>query len=241
MAAHSTTGSDGKQSGTPDSSETPSLLDGAEAELKEAKPAPLPARAPPKKRTKAPPKGRAAEEEKDPDSFVEEAALFAIKTSIGHEKMAADVIALRAKQRGETIYGILCPTNLRGYIFVEATNEERLRHLVKGIRKVRGVVEGKMAYEEIHHFLTPKPAVAGIAEGDIVEIVTGPFKGEKGRVKSIDRAREEITLELIEAMIPIPITVRGDHVRVIEKEEREREEKEAAEKREVQGGRGGRR
>jgi transcriptional antiterminator NusG len=59
-------------------------------------------------------------------------------------------------------------------------------------------------------------------EGDIIELVAGPFKGEKARVQKIDEAKEEITVELFEAMVPIPITVRGDHVRVIEKEKDER-------------------
>ena len=30
--------------------------------------------------------------------------------------------------------------------------------------------------------------------------------------------KEEITVELIEAMVPIPVTVKGDSVRLIEKE-----------------------
>ena len=53
------------------------------------------------------------------------------------------------------------------------------------------------------------------------ELFAGPFKGEKARVQKIDEAKEEITVELFEAMVPIPITVRGDHVRVIEKEKPE--------------------
>jgi transcriptional antiterminator NusG len=36
----------------------------------------------------------------------------------------------------------------------------------------------------------------------------------------IDEGKEEITVELFEAMVPIPVTVRGDSVRVLEKEER---------------------
>lgn len=71
----------------------------------------------------------------------------------------------------------------------------------------------------IGHFLTPKPPVAGIKEADIVEIVAGPFKGEKARVKYIDQLKEEITVELLDAPISIPITVRGDHIRLVEKEE----------------------
>ncbi|HEX2065409.1 MAG TPA: transcription elongation factor Spt5, partial [Candidatus Thermoplasmatota archaeon] len=60
-------------------------------------------------------------------------------------------------------------------------------------------------------------AVAKIAEGDIVELVSGPFRGEKAKVTRVDDTKEEITVELIESMVPIPITVKGEHVRVLEK------------------------
>jgi len=142
---------------------------------------------------------------------------FAVKTSIGHERIAADMIAHRVKVTGEDVYAILSPQNLRGYVLVEAADEERLRHMLKGVRRVHNVVGGVTTLQEIDHYLTPKPVVSGIVEGDIVELIAGPFKGEKARVKQIDEGKEEITVELIESVIPIPITVRGDHVRVIEK------------------------
>jgi transcriptional antiterminator NusG len=59
--------------------------------------------------------------------------------------------------------------------------------------------------------------VAGIDEGTIVELIAGPFKGEKAVVKRVDSGKEEITVELYESIVPIPITVRGDNVRVVEK------------------------
>ncbi|WP_201013822.1 transcription elongation factor Spt5 [Candidatus Methanomethylophilus sp. 1R26] len=64
----------------------------------------------------------------------------------------------------------------------------------------------------------PVSAVVGIEEGDLVELVTGPFKGEKARVQKIDENKEEITVELVDAMVPIPVTVKADSVRVVEKE-----------------------
>ena len=73
------------------------------------------------------------------------------------------------------------------------------------------------SFTEIAHFLTPVSAVAKIAEGDIVELVSGPFRGEKAKVTRVDDTKEEITVELIESMVPIPITVKGEHVRVLEK------------------------
>jgi len=156
------------------------------------------------------------EEEKD---IIEETAIYTVKTSIGHEKIVADVIAGRARRRAEPVYSILSPQTIRGYVFIEATGIDRLKKMIKGIPKVRGVVSsGTTPMTEIEPFLTPKPLVAGIVEGDIVELIAGPFKGEKARVRQIDETKEEITVELFEAMIAIPITVRGDHVRVIEKD-----------------------
>ncbi len=147
-------------------------------------------------------------------------AIMAVKTSIGHEKTVADSVASRSRAKDAGIFSILAPGNLRGYVFVESMNPDRLGEIVKGIRRARGVIRGETSFEDVAHYLTPKPVVSGIVEGDIVELVAGPFKGEKARVQHIDEGKEEITVELFEAMVPIPVTVRGDHVRVIEKEER---------------------
>jgi transcriptional antiterminator NusG len=146
-------------------------------------------------------------------------SIMAVKTSIGHEKSVADSIASRAKRQDSGIFSVLSPPTLRGYVLVESINPDALEHIVKGIRRARGVVKGETTFKEIDHFLTPKPLVSGVMEGDIVELVAGPFKGEKARVQLIDESKEEITVELFESMVPIPVTVRGDHVRVLEKEE----------------------
>ncbi len=145
-------------------------------------------------------------------------SILALKTSIGHEKDVADGIGSRVKAGRSDISAILAPTNLRGYVLIEGMNTDRMRDAVKGVRKAHSFVDGEMNFAEIDHYLAPKPLVSGIMEGDVVELVAGPFKGEKARVQNIDEAKEEITVELFEAMVPIPVTVRGDHVRVLEKE-----------------------
>lgn len=145
-------------------------------------------------------------------------AVLAVKTSIGYERSVADSIAARAKAKDVGIFSILAPANVRGYLFTESMNPDRLEEIARGIRRARGVIRGETRVADIEHYLTPKPIVAGILEGDIVELVAGPFKGEKARVLKVDETREEITVELFEAMVRIPVTVRGDHVRVLEKE-----------------------
>ena len=145
-------------------------------------------------------------------------SIMVLKTQMDQEKSVADSLASKANIGEKDIFAILSPAKLRGYIFVEGMNTERLREKTRDIRKARSFVDGETSLAEIDHYLTPLSTVVGIVEGDLVELVNGPFKGERARVQQIDQSKEEITVELIEAMVPIPVTVKGDSVRVIEKE-----------------------
>lgn len=151
-------------------------------------------------------------------SAVAKQSIMVLKASIGHERNVADGVASKAKSGNTGIFALLAPDKLDGYLFLEGMNTDLVRETVRGVRKSKGLVEGETKFSEIEHFLTPKPLVSGIMEGDVVELVAGPFKGEKARVQKIDEGKEEITVELFEATVPIPVTVRGDHVRVLEKE-----------------------
>jgi transcriptional antiterminator NusG len=150
--------------------------------------------------------------------------IFAVKTTVNQEQAVANMVEGAIKEKPLSEHGlkaILVPDELRGYVLVEAVFPEILEQIVQSVPHARGLVKGDMGLEEIEHFLTPKPSVTGILEGNIIELVSGPFKGERARVKKVDEAHEEITVELFEAMVPIPVTVRGDSVRVLSKEENE--------------------
>jgi transcriptional antiterminator NusG len=144
-------------------------------------------------------------------------ALLAIKTSRGYEKEVADTLLSRAEEKPGVIFALLVPSALRGYVFAEGMSFEGVREMIKGIRKARGLVAGETTLKEVEPLLVPKVTVEGFVEGAIVELIAGPFKGEKARVKKIDQNKEQITVELIEAVVPIPVTVRGDHVRMLER------------------------
>ena len=110
------------------------------------------------------------------------------------------------------------PYELQGYVLIETPEQRnRIEQLVELIAHARVVTKGQTNLAEVGHFLVPKPVVSGIEEGTIVELIAGPFKGEKAVVKRVDSGKEEITVELYESVVPIPITVRGDNVRVVEK------------------------
>ena len=152
--------------------------------------------------------------------------VYAVKTTVNQELAVATMVEGALGEEGVKDHGIraiMVPEELKGYLLVEASFPEALEQIIQSIQHARGLVKGVMGLEEVEHFLTPKPSVTGILEGSIIEIVSGPFKGERARVKKVDEAHEEITIELFEAMVPIPVTVRGDSVRVLSKEENEAE------------------
>ena len=152
-----------------------------------------------------------------------ESTIFAVRTTIGQERNVADMISARTEKEGFDIYSILVPYEIRGYIMVEATNKTEIDKSLLGVSHVRGVIKGGIDIAEIESFFAPKPMVTKVDAGDVVELISGPFKGEKARVVRVDIKKEEITVELFEATVPIPVTVRGDSIKVIRKEATEDE------------------
>jgi transcriptional antiterminator NusG len=148
--------------------------------------------------------------------------IFAVKTTASQERTVADMIANREERE---IHAVLAPDSLTSYVMVEADNNAVIERVLEEIPHARGLVgsgdgAGQSSMAEVEHFLSPTPDVEGIAEGDIVELVSGPFKGEKARVQRIDEGKDQVTVELYEATVPIPVTVRGDQIRVLDSEER---------------------
>ncbi|PSQ21501.1 transcription elongation factor Spt5 [Halobacteriales archaeon QS_8_65_32] len=143
--------------------------------------------------------------------------MYAVKTTASQERTVADMIINREE---EEIHAALAPDSLTSYVMVEAEGHAALERVLGEIPHARNLVPGESSITEVEHFLSPKPDVEGIAEGDIVELIAGPFKGEKARVQRIDEGKDQVTVELYEATVPIPVTVRGDQIRVLDSDER---------------------
>ncbi|MFP8954169.1 transcription elongation factor Spt5 [Natrialbaceae archaeon A-arb3/5] len=143
--------------------------------------------------------------------------IYAVKTTASQERTVADMIINREESE---IHAALAPDSLTSYVMVEADGDAVLSRVLEDIPHARSMVPGKSDISEVEHFLSPKPDVEGIAEGDIVELIAGPFKGEKAQVQRIDEGKDQVTVELYEATVPIPVTVRGDQIRVLDSDER---------------------
>lgn len=163
-------------------------------------------------------------EQTEEDTPEDSTKIFTIKTQVGKEQNTADLLNSRAGKTDIEFPSILVTPELRGYVFIEGYDRERLKDVIKTISYARTVLDGDIPINQIEHFLIPTSAVAKIAEGDIVEMVAGPFRGETAKVTHIDDTKEEITVELFESLVPIPITVRGEQVRVVKRKDEEKKE-----------------
>src|SRR3989344_5071670 len=145
--------------------------------------------------------------------------IYGLRTAANREDQVVDyLISKLQKQPTAGILAVIRPHGMRGYIFVEATS--------KGVPYARGLLAHEIPYAEIEHMLEQVKIEMNIRKNDIVEIISGPFKRENAKVTRINKQKEEIVVELLEAAVPIPITVKMDAVKVIRREEGTVEEKE---------------
>jgi len=143
--------------------------------------------------------------------------IFAVKTTTGQERNVAKLVAAKIEMNNIPIKAILVPETLRGYVFVEAEGPHFVEEAIVGIRHVRSRVPGVVSFSEIERYVVKKPIIEELSENDIVEVTGGPFKGMRAKITRIDKAKAEVTLELLEATFTLPITVHSDYVKLVEK------------------------
>ncbi len=144
--------------------------------------------------------------------------IYAVKTIIGRENVVIEVMMGKVKAQGLNVKAMVHPEEIRGYVFVEGELRD-VEEMIREIPHARGILRKPILIKDIRRFLEPKKVEIKINEGDIVEVIGGPFKGEKGKVTRYDSTKVEVTIELIEITVPIPVTVNAGLVKVIKKRE----------------------
>jgi transcriptional antiterminator NusG len=149
------------------------------------------------------------------------AAIFAVRTTAGQERNVANFIASKVETSKLPIKAIFVPEMMKGYVFIEADGPHFIDEAIAGIKHVRSRVPGIVSFSEIERYIIVQPVIEELDVEDTIEIVGGPFKGMKAKITRIDKTKEEVTLELLEATFTLPITVHADYVRLAEKAKKE--------------------
>lgn len=152
--------------------------------------------------------------------------IYAIRTTSGREDMVIDIIATKIKNEGLDIRSVFHPAEIKGYIFAEGSSGA-VHKSVSGLMHIRGVIDKPVPLDDIKHFLeTERKDRIHVEDGNVVEIIGGPFKGEKGKITRVDSVKDEVTIELLDASIPIPVTIATEFIKILKRVNTDSEEKE---------------
>jgi len=146
------------------------------------------------------------------------AKIFALRTTANREDQVMDFVVSNAQKKKFDVYAVIRPHGMRGYIFVEAEKRQDAEQASFGVPYARGILPNDVDYKEIEHMFEQVKKEVNIQKNDIAEIIAGPFKREKCKITRIDRTKEEVVVELLEAAVPIPITLNLDNIKVIRRE-----------------------
>ncbi len=147
--------------------------------------------------------------------------IFALRTTANREDQVMDFLSSNITKRKLEVYSVIRPHGMRGYIFVEAEKRSDAEQAGFNIPYARGVLKHEINYHEIEHMLEQVKKEHNIKKNDIAEIIAGPFKREKCKIMRIDKTKEEVVVELLEAAVPIPITLKVDALKVIRRDDAE--------------------
>ncbi len=145
---------------------------------------------------------------------------YLLRTTTTQEDSVVDMLYQKVAMATEDtgVYAVLHPGTIKGYVFMEARDLGDAIQLVQGVPHTKGFVKGEVDFDkEVKPLLQPKSSVLDVKKGDMVELIAGPFKGEKAKVIRVDEAKEAVTVELIEATVPIPVTAKGMHIKVVDR------------------------
>lgn len=140
-----------------------------------------------------------------------------MKTTGGQERTVATFVANKAMQKKKPIYSILALDTWKGYVLFEAPNSQVVDECIQGFKHVRSKIPGMMQFQDIEKFLVTKSMVAELSDGDIVEIVAGPFKTMRAKISRIEPAKQEVTVVLLDTPYQLPVTVDAAYLKIVEK------------------------
>ncbi len=141
--------------------------------------------------------------------------IFTLRTMPGQEELVATILKNKAAEL--PIYSIILMPNIKNYIIIEVDNDNTLKRAIMDIPYVKrsAMTIGKVNTKELESMLKVESVMDKLDKDTIVEIKSGHLKGERARIIRVNPTKEELTVEILDATIKMPITLKAENVRII--------------------------
>lgn len=73
----------------------------------------------------------------------------------------------------------------------------------------------ELSFDEVLGIIKKKKEEVVINIGDIVRVLSGPFKGENATVKSVNKDKGEVSVMFLDSAVPISVAINISDVEVI--------------------------
>ncbi len=139
---------------------------------------------------------------------------------MGQEKGLAKMAEIKGNKKDSGVWALLISDTMKGYCFVEGSDLISVEKNMAEIRSITGrALQGKtVPIEEIADLIIPRSPVEGLEEGTTVKIIDGPFKDLRATITRMDSAANEITVELLDSNMQLPIKIHADYVKKVSEE-----------------------
>jgi len=143
--------------------------------------------------------------------------IFTVRTTVGQERVVIDILHHKIKEDGLSVFSLVEMADLKGYILIEADSEKTVELLIHNVPHIKGgqIVTGNINIKEIAGILESRPLMSSIKPGLTVEIILGPFKGSRAKVMRVNVAKEEVVIELFDATVKVPITMKAENIKLL--------------------------
>ncbi len=142
---------------------------------------------------------------------------YIVRVTSSQERITADILQNKVEKGSIPVYALIVVEGMRGYLILEAQDENAAREIIRDEPHVKGILAKALSEEELNKMLEVKKIVEEIGVNDIVEFSGGPFKGYKAKVIKVDTTKEEMTVELMDVAVPIPVTTKMSTAKILQK------------------------
>jgi transcription termination/antitermination protein NusG len=145
---------------------------------------------------------------------------FIVRVTSSQERITADILQNKIEKTSVPVFSIILAEGMRGYLILEVQDENAARELILDEPHVKGILSKPLSEEDLNRMLEVKKVIQEIGVNDTIEFMSGPFKGYKARVIKVEPTKEEITVELMDVAVPIPVTTKAGIARIVQKAEK---------------------
>jgi len=82
--------------------------------------------------------------------------IFIIKVTSNKEERAMEMMAQRTEKKSLSVFSMVRPHGLKGYIILEAADRESAEEAAFNLPYVKGIIGKTVTYDEIKNMLEPK-------------------------------------------------------------------------------------